>query len=59
MMGIQPGETAVLRSFANDDVHSVELLGVGQVPFHKEFGVLSVQLPEKLPTNYTNVLKIR
>ncbi len=59
MMGIKPGETAVLRSFANDDVHSVELLGVGQVPFHKEFGVLSVQLPEKLPTNYTNVLKIR
>lgn len=59
MMGIKPGETAVLRSFANDDIHSVELLGVGQVPFHKEFGVLSVQLPEKLPTNYTNVLKIR
>lgn len=59
MMGIKPGETAVLRSFANDDVQSVELLGVGQVPFHKEFGVLSVQLPEKLPTNYTNVLKIR
>ena len=43
MMGIKPGETAVLRSFANDDVHSVELLGVGQVPFHKEFGVLSVR----------------
>lgn len=59
MMGIHAGETAVLRSFADDEIHSVELLGVGTVPFHKEFGVLTVPLPEKLPTRYTNVLKIR
>lgn len=59
MMGMHAGETAVLRSFADDEIHSVELLGVGAVPFRKEFGVLTVQLPEKLPTKYTNVLKIK
>ena len=59
MMGIKPGETAVLRSFADVDVHSVTLLGVGELPFIKEFGVISLPMPEKLPTKYTPVLKIQ
>ena len=59
MMGIKPGETAVLRSFGGQEIHSVALLGAGELPFHQEYGVLSVPLPERLPTKYTGVLKIR
>ena len=59
MMGAKDGETVTLRSFAEDEVTSVELLGYGPVPFRKEFGVLVVQLPEKLPTFCANALKIR
>jgi len=58
MMGAQGGETAVLRSFAEQDVHSVELLGYGPVPFEKVYGVLTVQLPENLPCICANALKI-
>ena len=49
----------MLRSFAEMEVKSVELLGVGVVPFRHEFGLLTVQLPEKLPSICANVLKIR
>ena len=59
MMGATAGDTVVLRSFAEDEVKSVELLGYGPVPFKKEYGVLVVQLPEKLPSMCTNVLKIQ
>ena len=50
MMGIQPGvNRRCCASFGRrTSVHSVELLGVGQAPFHEpEFGVLSGQLPEE------------
>ena len=53
------GETAALRSFAEQEIRSVELLGCGPVPFKKELGVLLVSLPEKLPVFCTNALKIR
>ncbi len=59
MMGAKGGETVTLRSFAQDAVQSVELLGYGPVPFKKEFGVLIVSLPEKLPAFCANALKIR
>lgn len=59
MMGAKAGETMVLRSFAEDEVKSVELMGHGPVSFKKEYGVLVVQLPEKLPSMCANVLKIR
>ena len=39
MMGIKGGEPAVLRSFADTTVKSVELLGVGEVPFAQEYGM--------------------
>ena len=58
MMGAKGGETVTLRSFAEDDVQSVELVGYGPVPFRKEFGVLVVALPEKLPAFCANALKI-
>ncbi|MBQ9402194.1 MAG: alpha-L-fucosidase, partial [Clostridia bacterium] len=58
-LGAAPGEALVLRSFAEMEVKSVELLGVGAVPFRHEFGLLTVQLPEKLPSICANVLKIR
>ena len=48
-----------LKSFADDEVSSVELLGYGAVPFTKENGVLTVDLPEKLPAFCANALKIK
>jgi alpha-L-fucosidase len=59
MMGAEGGRPAVLRSFADQAVRSVELLGVGPVSFAQEMGVLLVSLPEKLPSLCANVLKIR
>jgi len=59
MMGASGGDTMVLRSFAEQPVSSVELLGFGPVPFKQEYGVLVVSLPEKLPAICANVLKIR
>ncbi len=59
MMGLKPGETAVLRSFEGQEIHSVSLLGAGELPFHYEYSVLSVPIPVKMPTRYTGVLRIR
>lgn len=39
-------------------VKSVRLLGAGDIPFRHDFGVLLAQLPERLPTAYTNCLAI-
>lgn len=58
MMGAKDGQTVVLRSFADQIVNSVELLGYGPVPFRHEFGVLTVSLPQKLPVFCANALKI-
>ena len=58
LMGAAPGEAVTLRSFADADVASVNLLGAGPVPFVKEFGVLVVSLPERLPSRCANTLKI-
>ena len=58
-LGAAAGEALVLRSFAEQEVKQVELLGVGAVPFRQEYGVLVVQMPEKLPSICANVLKIR
>jgi alpha-L-fucosidase len=58
LMGAKGGETMALRSFADQPVRSVELLGAGPVPFTQEFGVLLVSLPERLPSLCANTLKI-
>ena len=59
MMGAAAGEAVVLRSFAAQQVNSVELLGYGPVSFKQEYGVLVVSLPDKLPAICANALKIR
>ena len=59
LMGAKGGETLTLRSFGDQEIHSAELLGYGEVPFRKEFGVLLVRLPDRLPAFCANVLKIR
>ncbi len=59
MMGAKAGESAVLRSFGEgEQVRSVRLLGVGEVPFVHQFGVLTVKMPEQLPTEYVPCLAV-
>ena len=59
MMGASGGEPVTLRSFAEQEVRSVELLGCGPVPFAQNFGILTVKLPDRLPSLCANTLKIR
>jgi len=59
LMGAQGGDTVTLRSFAEQPVSAVELLGVGPIPFRQEFGVLLAALPERLPSLCASTLKIR
>ena len=50
---------AVIRSFSESDkVTAVSLLGCGEVPFVQNWGALTVKLPDRLPTEYTNCLRI-
>lgn len=59
MLGLKGGEPALIRSFKDQKVSSVELLGYGPVNFTQNYGVLVVELPEKLPVFCANALKIR
>ena len=59
MLGLNGGDKAVLYSFSDRRVASVELLGYGPVPFKQEYGVLIADLPDKLPAFCANALKIR
>ena len=58
MMHAPENRCAVLKSFVEDKVEKVTLLGYGEVPFAQNFGVLTVSLPQELPTAYTNCLRI-
>jgi alpha-L-fucosidase len=50
---------AAIHSFnAEEKVLSVKLLGSGPVPFSFNYGILTVKLPEQLPTQYTNCLAV-
>jgi len=50
---------AVLRSFnQGEQVANVRLLGVGNMEFTHNYGVLTVKLPDKLPAKYANCLAI-
>lgn len=50
---------AVVKSLTEQDrVTSVRLLGAGEVEFAQNFGILTVKLPEDMPTKYTNCLAI-
>ncbi len=59
LMGAKGGETLTVRSFGDQAIQSVELLGFGPVEYRQEFGVLLVRLPDRLPVFCANVLKIR
>ena len=59
MMRAPEDRRAVIRSFGESDkIEKVSLLGCGDLKFTQAYGLLNVMLPEKLPTNYTNCLKI-
>jgi len=59
MMKAPESRTAVIHSFKPEEkILSVKLLGSGPVPFSWNYGVLTVKLPEKLPTQYTDCLAV-
>jgi alpha-L-fucosidase len=59
LMRAPENRVAVIKSFTpQETVKSVRLLGAGPVEFAQNFGVLTVQLPDTLPTKYTNCLAI-
>jgi len=50
---------AVIKSLTEaDKVKSVKLLGGDKLPFEQAYGVLTVKLPDILPTEYTNCVQI-
>lgn len=50
---------AVIKSLLPEEkVRNVRLLGYGNVEFVQSFGILTIKLPEQLPTSYTNCLAI-
>ncbi|MGF7036288.1 alpha-L-fucosidase [Paenibacillus mucilaginosus] len=50
---------AVIRTLTPaDQVKSVRLLGVSEVPFEQSYGALIVSLPDRRPTPYVNCLAI-
>jgi alpha-L-fucosidase len=59
MMRTPEKRSAVIQSFREDEkISAVKLLGVGAVPFSFNYGVLTIKLPEKMPTQYTNCFAI-
>jgi len=59
MLGVPESRVAVIKSLTEADrVASVRLLGAGECRFNQAFGVLTVELPEMLPTEYPNALAI-
>lgn len=48
----------VIKSFQSEKVISVRLLGYGKVEFSQNYGILVVNLPEELPSEYANCLAI-
>lgn len=59
LMAAPENRVAVLKSLTEaEKVVSVRLLGAGDCRFSRAFGVLTVELPKELPTEYANVLEI-
>lgn len=58
VMKIPESHVCVLKSFSDETVREVSLLGHGSVEYRQEYGILIVRLPETLPTGYTNCLRI-
>lgn len=58
MLKAPENRVAVLKSFMDEKIIGVKLMGGKKLKFSHEFGILTVQLPDKLPTEYTNCLEI-
>jgi len=59
LMKAPENRVTIVRSLTPEDqVKSVRLLGGGALPFAQSFGALTVQLPEQLPSEYTNCIAI-
>jgi len=59
VMSVPENRVVVLKSLTPEDkVKSVKLVGGEILAFGQNFGALTVQLPEKLPTDYTNCIEI-
>ena len=55
----RPGKSAVIRTVEDaDKIRRITLLGHGEVEYNVFNGVINVKMPEKLPTEYVNTLKI-
>ena len=60
MMKVPVDGVAIIKSLTpQNQVEAVQLLGYGPVEFAQNYGKLVVKLPEKLPTEYTNCLKLQ
>ena len=59
MLKAPENRVAVIKSLTEQDkVVSVRLLGGEKLPFTQSYGILTVKLPQKLPTEYTNCIAI-
>jgi alpha-L-fucosidase len=59
MMRAPQNRVAVLKSLSESEkVASVKLMGGGKLEFTRSFGVLTVKLPQELPTKYVNCLEL-
>ena len=59
MLAAPSNRVAVVKSLTEaEKVTGVQLLGAGPCQFSQAFGTLTVQLPEALPSTYSNVLAI-
>lgn len=59
MMSTKVNRSAIIRSLAESEhVKSVRLLGYGNVNFNQFSGILTIALPDKLPTEYVNTFEI-
>ncbi len=55
----RPGKSAVIRTVEDaDKIKRITLLGHGEVEYNVFNGVINVKMPEKLPTEYVNTLKL-
>ena len=58
LMAAPENGVAVIKSLTGETVRRVQLLGFGDVEWSQNFGIVTARLPEKLPTEYVNCLKI-
>ena len=58
LMNAKPGDTLILKSFPEARVRSVTMPAAGELKFGTALGTLAVRLPDRLPTQYVNLIRI-